>query len=291
MSGGYAQSLMMYDIAGLQHLYGANFSTNSGNTTYSWSASTGEAFVNGVGQGAPVANRIFQTVWDGGGVDTYNFANYSSDLKIDLRPGQWTTTAPGQLAKLQWDGSKTAAGNIANALQYHGDLRSLIENAVGGSGNNVMYGNQVANTLSGGSGNDKLYGYAGADKLLGGAGNDVLAGGAGNDVLSGGAGADVFLFDTAPNRSTNLDRIQDFSVPGDTIRLEDAVFRGLARGALAADAFCVGAGARDGEDRIIYNKATGALSYDADGSGAAAAVKFAQLAAGLALSHADFFVV
>jgi serralysin len=290
-AGGYAQSLMLYDIAALQHMYGANFATNGGNTTYAWSATTGEAFINGVGQGAPAANRVFQTLWDGGGIDTYDFANYTTALTISLEPGAWSTTSSAQLAKLHWDGSKTAVGNIANALQYRGDLRSLIENAVGGSGNNTMYGNQIANTLSGGYGNDKLYGLADNDRLAGGAGHDLIVGGTGNDLLTGGGGADVFCFDTALSSSTNVDTIQDFSVPGDTIRLDDAVFRKIARGTLDADAFCVGSRAFDREDRIIYNKSTGALSYDPDGTGAAAAIKFAQLAAGLALSNADLYVV
>jgi serralysin len=50
-SGGYAQSLMMYDIAALQHMYGANFKTNNGNTIYKWSPTTGEMFIDHVGQG------------------------------------------------------------------------------------------------------------------------------------------------------------------------------------------------------------------------------------------------
>src|SRR5215210_2771002 len=243
-TGGYAQSLMMYDIAALQHMYGADFTTNSGNTTYSWSQTTGEAFINGVGQGAPVANRIFQTIWDGGGIDTYHFGNYTSNLAIDLRPGHFSVLSSAQLADL--GNGHDARGNVFNALQYRGDVRSLIENAVGG---------------------------------------------AGNDILSGGSGADVFYFNTALNSSTNVDTIRDFSVPDDTIRLEDAVFKGLALGTLAADAFCISSGALDREDRIIYNKSTGALSYDADGTGAAAAIKFAQLTAGLALSRWEFFVV
>ncbi len=61
---GYAQSLMLYDIAALQHMYGANYATNSGNTTYTWSPTTGEMFINGVGQGASGGNQIFQTLWD-----------------------------------------------------------------------------------------------------------------------------------------------------------------------------------------------------------------------------------
>nr|WP_246742343.1 M10 family metallopeptidase [Microvirga splendida] len=185
---GYAQSLMMYDIAALQHIYGANYQTNGGNTTYSWSPTTGEMSVNGVGQGAPGGNQIFLTVWDGGGTDTYSFTKYTTALTINLQPGAWSITAQEQRAKLHWDGSKIAAGNIANALLHQGDTRSLIENAYGGSANDTMKGNAIGNTLRGNAGNDKLYGLSG---------NDVLVGGSGKDVLSGGSGTDTASYSTA----------------------------------------------------------------------------------------------
>ena len=116
-------------------------------------------------------------------------------------PGEWTTTADG-LAKLHRDGSKVAVGNIANALLYNGDTRSLIENAVGGSGNDKLTGNHAANLLKGG---------AGADRLSGLGGSDILDGGAGADFLLGGAGADVFNFNSTQDSPTNArDTIQDF---------------------------------------------------------------------------------
>ena len=191
---GYAQSLMMYDIAGLQHMYGANFNTNSGNTTYSWSPTTGEMFVNGIGQGAAGGNRIFQTVWDGGGNDTYDFSNYTTNLKVDLLPGEWTTTSSEQLANLHYDGSKVAVGNIANALLHNNDARSLIENAKGGSGNDMTIGNAAANSLWGNAGHDRLYGHEGDDKLYGGDGHDMLFGGLGADHHDGGPGLDYALY-------------------------------------------------------------------------------------------------
>jgi serralysin len=190
---GYPQSLMMYDVAALQHLYGANYAINSGNTTYSWSPTTGEMFINGVGQGAPGGNRIFQTIWDGGGTDTYDFSNYSTNLKVDLRPGQWTTTSAEQLAKLHYDGSEVAIGNIANALLFDGDQSSLIENAKGGSGDDVIRGNWADNKLWGGRGDDVLIGGAGDDILRGGAGDDILRGGPGDDILFGGPGNDRLI--------------------------------------------------------------------------------------------------
>ena len=164
---GYPTTLMMYDIAALQAMYGANFSTNSGNSVYTWSATTGEMFINGVGQGAPgngiggSANRVFETIWDGGGTDTYDLSNYSGGVSIDLNPGGWSTTSAVQLANL--GSGHIARGNVFNALQYNGDPRSLIENAFGGAGNDVIVGNAADNRLEGRGGNDQLFGNDGND--------------------------------------------------------------------------------------------------------------------------------
>ncbi len=179
---GYPQSLMMADIAAIQHLYGANFTTASGNTIYSFSATTGEMFIDGAGQGAPGANRIFRTIWDGGGVDTYDFGNYATDMQIDLTPGGWSLMSADQRANLGND--NFARANVFNALQFNNDARSLIENAIGGTGNDSILGNAAANTLTGGSGNDTLRGGDGADSLAGGSGADALDGGAGFDFVS-----------------------------------------------------------------------------------------------------------
>jgi serralysin len=170
---GYAQSLMMADIAALQKMYGANFGTNSGNTVYSWSPATGVASINGVAQTAPGGNKILQTVWDGGGVDTYDFSAYTTNLSVDLQPGGWTTLSTAQLAKLHYNGTQVARGNVANAILYNNDQRSLIENANGGSGNDTILGNAAANYLKGNGGNDKLTGGLGNDTVDGGAGSDV----------------------------------------------------------------------------------------------------------------------
>jgi serralysin len=183
-SWGYAQSLMQLDIAAVQQMYGANFNTNAGSTTYSWSPTTGEMSINGVGQGAPGGNRIFMTVWDGGGVDTYDFSRYATNLTVDLNPGAWSTSSSAQLARLHYNGSQVADGNIANALLYKGDLRSLIENAKGGAGADSITGNQADNALWGNGGNDQLSGNNGNDVLIGGAGGDRLDGGAGIDTAS-----------------------------------------------------------------------------------------------------------
>src|SRR5262245_5310900 len=192
-ANGFPTTYMMLDIQALQCVYGANFAHNNGDTVYRWNQTTGEFSVNGAGQGAPAANRVFMTLWDGGGIDTYDLADYTDTVSIDLRPGEWTTTSQDQLADLtRGDGrsSGLARGNVANALLYQNNPASLIENGFGGSGNDTITGNGLSNLLRGNGGNDSITGLEGQDTLEGGAGNDTLDGGADNDSLLGAEGDD-----------------------------------------------------------------------------------------------------
>jgi Ca2+-binding RTX toxin-like protein len=182
-------------------MYGANFNTNSGNTVYGWNPATGQESINGVAQLAPQVNRVFQTIWDGNGIDTYNLSNYTTNLVIDLNPGGKSIFSDTQLAVVDTATNRKATGNVFNALQYNNDARSLIENANGGSGNDRITGNAAANTLNGNTGNDTLIGNAGNDVLNGGAGNDTMIGGAGADTMTGGAGNDIYVVDNAGDRT------------------------------------------------------------------------------------------
>jgi serralysin len=197
-SESYTQSFMMQDIAALQYLYGANFETNSGDTVYAWTPGSGQTLVNGIGAFETAGNRIFATIWDGGGVDTYDLSAYDADLTIDLLPGAQSGFGTAKLARLG-DG-EFARGNIFNARLFENDPRSLIENAIGGSGADVIRGNRADNRLEGGAaadtlygrrGNDSLHGQQGHDMLAGGKAKDRLFGGNGHDGLSGGRGADL----------------------------------------------------------------------------------------------------
>lgn len=185
---GYAQSYMMLDIAALQQMYGADFTTSGGDTVYSWNAAEGITYVDGADAITPGANRIFATIWDGGGIDTYDLSAYVTDLMIDLAPGAFSIFSSAQISSL--GSGHSAMGNIYNALQFNDDVRSLIENAIGGNGADDISGNQAANTLSGGRGDDTMFGLGGADTLRGGNGGDLLRGGAKADTLSGNKGAD-----------------------------------------------------------------------------------------------------
>ena len=93
--GSFAQSLMMLDIAAIQYMYGANFNSNAGNTVYTFSTTTGEMFIDGMGQGTPQANRIFRTIWDGNGIDTYDLSNYTHQSRRSTwRPAAGRCSTP-----------------------------------------------------------------------------------------------------------------------------------------------------------------------------------------------------
>jgi Ca2+-binding RTX toxin-like protein len=148
----------------------------------------------------------------------------------------------------------------------------------------------TTNTLTGTSSANSLTGTSGNDLINGGAGDDKIWSKAGSDVLIGGIGKDSFTFDTKPG-STNVDVIVDFNVADDTIRLNDTVFTKLKYGQLSSSSFVTGEKALDSGDRVVYNDKTGALYYDADGTGSAAAVKFAMIENLAKLTAADFVVI
>jgi VCBS repeat-containing protein len=128
-----------------------------------------------------------------------------------------------------------------------------------------------------------------ANVVLGNAGANVLDGGLGADRLAGFGGADIFAFSTALGAG-NVDMIADFD-GDDVIRLDHAVFAGLGAGALAAGAFVAGTAAADGDDRILYDAASGQIFYDADGDGANAAILFATVAPATIVTAGDFLVI
>jgi hypothetical protein len=184
---GYAQSLMMYDIAAIQSMYGAWYGAGH---TYSWSPTTGEEFIDGVGQGAPGANRVFMTVWDGGTGNnggTYDLSNYTTNLSIDLTPGGYSVLSSAQLAYL--GNNHYARGNVYNALLYGGNVQSEINNCHCGSGNDTitLTGDNVNNTIDGGVGTDTVYvtyNYNSGYTISGSISSFTLTGSAGIDTLS-----------------------------------------------------------------------------------------------------------
>lgn len=282
---GFAQSFMMLDIAALQYMYGADYGTNSGNTVYSWKPNSGETFINGAGQGAPGANRIFMTIWDGGGIDTYDFSAYATNLNIDLDPGGWCLTSRKQTAVLDADSGIRARGNVFNALLHDNDARSLIENAVGGSGNDTIAGN---------FGDNDLDGRGGADKINGRGGQDLLTGGEGHDKLTGGAGSDGFVYRFI--ESAGADKITDFG-GNDVLFFEKPAYGAIGREAdgtgLVDSKNFVARGdnaAQDANDFFIFRKSDHSLWFDADGNGADDAIQIAVFNNGANITAGDLFI-
>ncbi|MBN8605809.1 MAG: M10 family metallopeptidase C-terminal domain-containing protein [Caulobacterales bacterium] len=147
---GYASLAQMYDIAAIQRLYGANLATRTDDTIYGFNSNTGvpQYSLTLATQGALFA------VWDGGGNDTLDLSGYSTNSTIDLREESFSTAGPG--------------GNIAFPATFNISIARgvTIENAIGGTGSDTIYGNGAANRLDGGAANDTMRGGAGDDTYI-----------------------------------------------------------------------------------------------------------------------------
>ncbi|MFC3173398.1 FG-GAP-like repeat-containing protein [Novosphingobium bradum] len=214
---------MVADIIAVQSIYGADAATRTGDTTYQFQQ--GE-----IG---------YRTIYDAGGNDTIDLSNFTRKNNIDLRPGAysdlgiWTLSDQADALGVNvpvsqqfayqdfyhWVqvtlGSLIAAGTPP--FQFTGNLAIAfgvtIENAIGGSNNDTLTGNEASNLLSGLGGNDTL---------IGNGGNDTLTGGLGTDTLTGGAGADLFdisLDDMLGDASTVNDTVTDFTSGEDKLQI------------------------------------------------------------------------
>ena len=134
---------MLLDVAAIQYLYGVNTSFRANDSVY--------AFDDGA--------TVHQTLWDAGGTDTLSY-NGSQAVTLDLRDGAgsfigepvYGVSSSGQLEN-----------RVANVWIAYG---VTLENANGGSGSDVLTGNDVSNRLTGGAGNDNLYGGGGVDTAV-----------------------------------------------------------------------------------------------------------------------------
>lgn len=189
---GYETGPMALDVAVLQQKYGANATWASSDTAYELVG------INGVGTG-------WKTIWDTGGDDGI-FYSGGLNVTIDLRPAtlQYQFGGGGFVSSVEG----IAGGyTIANGV--------TIENATGGSGDDILIGTGADDILNGGAGTDRLLGLAGDDTLI------------------GGSGADIFVF--TPN--SGHDVITDYEANLDLIRFNNVTFGfgGLAIGDDGAD--------------------------------------------------------
>ena len=148
-----ASTPMVYDIAPLQHLYGANTLHNAGDTIHTFDPET----------------PFIHTLWDASGEDTLDFSNFSKNNVIDLNGGT-NSTIKGN--------SSWSSENILG-LAYG----IAIENANGGAGSDKLIGNSFGNIFKGNAGNDTIYGNAGDDTIFADGGSDTIKGGTGIDTI------------------------------------------------------------------------------------------------------------
>ncbi|HST37356.1 MAG TPA: M10 family metallopeptidase [Allosphingosinicella sp.] len=146
----FAATPMAHDVAALQSLYGANMTIRTGDTVYGFNSNAGRATYDFTQNTAPVI-----AIWDAGGRDTLDFSGWNSASRIDLEPGA----------------SSDGGGQTANVQIAYG---ALIENAIGGGGDDLISGNNANNGLQGGGGNDRLNGLFGTDRAEGGTGADIF---------------------------------------------------------------------------------------------------------------------
>ena len=177
IDNGWSGSLSAFDIAVLQERYGRH-AHNTGDTVYGLTDVVDDAF--------------YQTIWDTGGVDTISYGG-ALDATIDLTAAtlDYTPTGGGVLSFLLNDPANMPTNSFRVRGGYTIANGVVIENATGGSGDDVLIGNAAANTLTGNAGDDVLMGRDGDDQLLGGLGADSLSGDGGDDSLVGGDGADT----------------------------------------------------------------------------------------------------
>ena len=231
----------------------------------------------------------------------------STAVDIDLRGNALTQSIIGDSGDNGIDDGGAGASDVMRGLggndRYYvnNGLDKVLEGAGGGTDRvyaavtYALTANQEVETLTTsnttGTADIALTGNDLAQAIAGNGGDNIIDGGGGNDTLTGRSGSDTFRFDTALDAATNVDRITDFSVGTDIIELSHAIFSALSTGPLSANAFYAGTAAHAATDRIVYNAATGALSYDADGSGAGASTQFARLSSGLTTLDASSFKV
>ena len=166
---------MMADIIAIQSLYGLGTTGTDGDTVWGENNTVGgylgDIFGNIFdGNALPAStfgagSNYAYTIFDSGGIDTFNFVSDTAGMVIDLTPGSF----------------EGIDGDNGNFLIAEG---TIIENVTTGSGNDSITGNTAANQINSGGGDDTIMGMGGDDILTGGAGADTLNGGADTDTAS-----------------------------------------------------------------------------------------------------------
>ncbi|EKV00460.1 Ca2+-binding protein, RTX toxin [Leptolyngbya sp. PCC 7375] len=193
----------------------------------------------------------------GAGIDTLEYGNSNARVIVNL------------------------SNNSARGGHAQGDIIANFERIHGSRFNDILIGNAGNNVLLGGGSNDQLLGLSG---------NDLIRGDAGNDTVTGGNGNDIFQF-LNPNLGTDI--ITDFTINQDIIQVSASGFGGelIANTTIINEQFVLGTSARNASDRFIYDRSSGILKFDIDGSGATAAIQIATLTNRTALNNTAIRVI
>ena len=182
-------TFMLGDALALMSLYGVNYSTNTGDDTYSFN------------------DQSFRTaIWDADGTDTIDLSACNNDVRVEL-------TTYYSVADLGFEYGFVVIDANSDEEKFMG-IMGEFENVTCGSGDDLVYGDENNNVIIGGTGNDEIYGRNGDDVIFGGAGDDWIVGGVGDDNLVGGAGADTFVIGLGHGSDT----IVDFQENTDQVR-------------------------------------------------------------------------
>lgn len=221
-NGQHSDAFMLYDIYALQDIWGAA-EYNTGNNSYTGSRT-----------------NTVDSIWDTGGIDTFDASAKSNAVLLDLREGAFSTFDTYPDVSIAFGvqienaiggaaGDAITGNNMANTLEGR-DGNDIIKGGakkdtilggndddtlIGQNGNDVLKGEMGKDILKGGKGNDTLKGGAGNDTLRGGSGDDTLRGQNGNDKLFGEQGADTFVF----AKNGGKDVIRDFEDGIDQINI------------------------------------------------------------------------
>ena len=188
----YLKTPMLADIIAIRSLYGSAGTTRTGDTVYGYNTNAGATFNASVLEGTGTAYAL--TIIDDGGNDTIDLSGSSANNRVDLNPLAGSNT--GRLI-----------GNLFIAPN------TLIENVIGGSGNDVLVGNEVANTLTGGNGNDDLVGGGGDDRA-------VFSGAYASYQISTNNGVTTIV---GPNGTDTVSSVEYFVFADQTYRLDGGV--------------------------------------------------------------------
>ena len=276
---------------GDDRLYGGSgadtLTGGQGNDLLDGGADTDEASyadaTNGVTVSLLLAGQQQQTNW---GLDTLiSIENLTGSNSADTLIGDANNNViDGGAGNDNMDGG---LGNDTVRFQYatSGVVASLLTGtATGGAGNDTFVNFE---NITGSNFNDTLTGNAGANILNGGSGNDTLYGGLGNDILTGGTGADIFQF----AQNDGLDQVTDFSVADRDVISLNATSFGIASGSAVANFVVSGLVAPDAAHGYFLVTDQG-VWWDADGTGATAAVQLVQFtnpATGISAANFMFF--